>query len=43
MDGSVRARYTYITRQMRDCLKMGLTAEREGALDARLASAPRPR
>ncbi|MGW5272950.1 tyrosine-type recombinase/integrase [Streptomyces sp. NPDC004044] len=40
MDGSVQARYTHITRQMRDGLMTGLTAEWKGALDARLAMCP---
>lgn len=40
MDGSVQARYTHITRQMREGLMAGLTAEWEGALDARLAMCP---
>lgn len=42
MDGSVPPRYTHITRQMRDGLMAGLTAEWEGTLDARLAMCPTP-
>ncbi|WP_405600408.1 LacI family DNA-binding transcriptional regulator [Streptomyces sp. NBC_01410] len=37
MDGSVQARYSHITRQMRQDLREGLTAEWEAALDTRLA------
>jgi hypothetical protein len=37
VDGSVQARYSHITRQMREDLTAGLTAEWEAALDARLA------
>ncbi|GAA5614094.1 hypothetical protein Spla01_05288 [Streptomyces platensis] len=37
VDGSVQARYSHITRQMREDLTVGLTAEWEAALDARLA------
>ncbi|MEU9009561.1 hypothetical protein AB0D12_07210 [Streptomyces sp. NPDC048479] len=36
-DGSVQARYSHITRQMREDLMANLTAEWEAALDARLA------
>ncbi|MET4647151.1 hypothetical protein ABID95_006915 [Streptomyces atratus] len=42
MDGSVQAHRTHITRQMRDGLMDGLTAEWEGALDPRLAMCPTP-
>jgi integrase len=37
IDGSVQARYSHITRQMREDLMAALTAEWEAALDARLA------
>jgi integrase len=37
IDGSVQARYSHITRQMREDLMPNLTAEWEAALDARLA------
>lgn len=37
MDGSVQARYTHITREMRQDLLVNLTAEWEASLDARLA------
>lgn len=37
MDGSVQARYTHITREMRHDLLANLTAEWEASLDARLA------
>ncbi|MGX1884455.1 LacI family DNA-binding transcriptional regulator [Streptomyces sp. NPDC055287] len=40
LDGSVQARYTHITRQMRMELMANLTAEWEAALDARLALCP---
>ncbi|MDQ0941787.1 ABC-type phosphonate transport system ATPase subunit [Streptomyces sp. V1I1] len=41
MDGSVQARYSHITREMRASLMSGLTVEWERALDARLAMSPR--
>ncbi|MGP8300173.1 LacI family DNA-binding transcriptional regulator [Streptomyces inhibens] len=37
LDGSVQARYTHITPEMRQRLMAGLTAEWEASLDARLA------
>ncbi|WP_346099766.1 LacI family DNA-binding transcriptional regulator [Streptomyces olivaceiscleroticus] len=40
LDGSVQARYSHITRQMREDLMAGLTAEWEAALDARLTMCP---
>lgn len=40
IDGSIQARYTHITREMREELKANLTAEWEAALDARLAMFP---
>jgi ABC-type phosphonate transport system ATPase subunit len=40
MDGSVQARYTHITREMRADLLAQLTAEWEASLDARLAMFP---
>jgi integrase len=40
-DGSVQARYDHVTREMREKLMVGLTAEWEAALDARRAMHPR--
>ncbi|AEM88306.1 LacI family DNA-binding transcriptional regulator [Streptomyces violaceusniger] len=40
IDGSVQARYSHITREMRADLLAHLTAEWEAALDARLAMCP---
>ncbi|WP_307181775.1 LacI family DNA-binding transcriptional regulator [Streptomyces canus] len=40
IDGSVQARYSHITRQMREDLMAHLTAEWETALDDRLAMCP---
>jgi ABC-type phosphonate transport system ATPase subunit len=40
IDGSVQARYTHITREMREELMVNLTTEWEVALDARLAICP---
>ncbi len=40
IDGSVQARYTHVTRQMRDELMANLTMEWEASLDARLAMCP---
>ncbi|WP_181768326.1 LacI family DNA-binding transcriptional regulator [Streptomyces albidus (ex Kaewkla and Franco 2022)] len=40
LDGSVQARYDHITKEMREALMAGLTAEWEGALDQRLAMWP---
>jgi hypothetical protein len=40
IDGSVQARYSHITRQMREELLAHLTAEWEASLDARLAMCP---
>ncbi|WP_405479366.1 hypothetical protein [Streptomyces sp. NBC_00009] len=40
IDGSVQARYSHITREMRDDLVANLTGEWEAALDARLAMCP---
>ncbi|MER5383690.1 hypothetical protein ABT040_26050 [Streptomyces sp. NPDC002688] len=37
MDGSLQARYTHITREMRQDLLVNLTAEWGASLDARLA------
>ncbi|MCX4827844.1 LacI family DNA-binding transcriptional regulator [Streptomyces sp. NBC_01016] len=40
IDGSVQARYTHITKEMRADLMAALTAEWEASLDARLAMCP---
>jgi integrase len=40
IDGSVQARYTHITREMREELMASLTAEWEASLDARSAMCP---
>jgi integrase len=40
IDGSVQARYSHITRQMREDLMAHLTVEWEAALEARLAMCP---
>ncbi|MET9515034.1 LacI family DNA-binding transcriptional regulator [Streptomyces sp. NPDC002994] len=40
IDGSVQARYSHITRQMREDLMANLTAAWEASLDARLAMCP---
>jgi integrase len=40
IDGSVQARYTHITREMREELMTKLTMEWEASLDARLAMCP---
>jgi hypothetical protein len=40
IDGSVQARYSHITRQMREELLVHLTTEWEASLDARLAMCP---
>jgi integrase len=40
LDGTVQANYDHITREMREELMAGLTAEWEMALDARLAMSP---
>ncbi|MFC7845515.1 hypothetical protein [Streptomyces sp. NPDC057382] len=41
IDGSVQARYSHITREMREELLANLTVEWEASLDARLAMGPR--
>lgn len=40
-DGSVQARYSHVTKPMRERLLVGLTEMWEAALDARLAMSPR--
>jgi hypothetical protein len=40
IDGSVQARYSHITREMRQELLANLTAEWESSLDARFAMCP---